>query len=262
MSGSAVESGSKPKLSKVDRLLLKGDVNFNGAVSRRKFLAGLVVGAGAVAGVAVLGRGIVEGEVRDQFLDPGELTPELEALLLGAKNDIHITDGVVTGQTLSDGGMDFSFSPELEGSAALTTPSKYKWLAYRPDYMYRPRKEGATLKDLRDSITSTSPNAASLSKAVEGELGKDRFKDVKVVQPEIVDLLAIEYMLNARGESLFTQEGIILTSTTFEDAEGVKHGLGIGREAVDGQLGLISIDLTTEAPVPANLSAGGFVVAK
>ncbi len=233
----------------------------NREISRRKFL----LAAGAVVGVAAGGVGGLlygRGEGRGQFLDPGELTPELEALLLGAKNDIHITDGVVTGQTLSDGGMDFSISPELERSAALTTPSKHKWLAFRPDYMYRrPSKEGATLKDLMDSITSTS-FTTSLSRTVEGELGKDRFKDVKVVQPEVVDFLAIEYTLNARGETLFTQEGIILTSTTFTDAEGVKHGLGIGREAVDGQLGLILIDLATEAPVPANLSAGGFVVAK
>ena len=243
------------------------DLDKNVEISRRNFLIGAGAGAGALVIAGLVGRGLVESEVRGQFLKEGVPTPELEGALLDGNNIIHQTDPAVTGQTLSNAGMEFSAVPELQGTPVLTSASERGWFAVKGTNLYRPREEDNTLKDLRDSVTSS--RVGSLRKDVESDLGSDRSKEVSVVPPEAIDLLSLEHELNARGETIFTQPGHILTSSTFEVIEGVdeegeaivvEKGVGIGRNTIDGPLRLIVINLTAEGPAPAYLSAGGIVV--
>ncbi|PIR79912.1 MAG: hypothetical protein COU25_02865 [Candidatus Levybacteria bacterium CG10_big_fil_rev_8_21_14_0_10_35_13] len=239
-------------------------------ISRRDLLIkGIAVGVGAVAIAGLAGKIVVEGDVRGQFLKEGVPTPELEKALLGKDYIIHQTNPAVTGQTLSNAGLEFSAMPELQGTTVLTVPSERKWIGFKGTNLYRPREEDATLKDLRDSVTSS--RVGSLRKDVESDLGSDRSKEVSVVLPEAIDLLSLEHELNARGETMFTQPSHILTSSTFEVIEGVdeegeaivvEKGVGIGRNIIDGPLRLIVINLTAKGPAPAYLFAGGIVVEK
>lgn len=252
-----VEEGVKAKLpDAVDRKI--DEMPFYRRLQRTGWVGAGVLAAGMVgAGLLGLDQGTQGGrqsgaeDERERIFSRGVLLPELREKLTGGENLV-VNVGGWTSASLRANGVEvpeFPVTfPDGEGNPE-TTSSSYGWFAIRPDGIYLPRGEDDTVQKLAAAIRTANTDAGK----IDNRLGFIDGTYSDFIEAEIANL-------RENGQSLF-QNGYVATSHRIE-IDGVNTGFAIGRDTPSDSLRIITFDATPEALLPANISAGGIVVAK
>ena len=251
----------------LSKLSLKDAENVLPRFSRRTFLvrsgklgAGVVVGAAGLAGV---GGWIFGGDAGKQTgikderarLSPrGELSLDLEKKLADKNHSVVEIQGLTAASLRTaewDDVPDFPFPiPEGESDPE-NTPSGYEWIAFGPGGVYLPLKEGDdTVGDFTSAVNRANTDAGKIDVSL-------AYKPAGISEYLEADVASL---LKPGGQTIF-QAGHVVTTHQVE-IDGVTYGIAIGRSSPTEPLSFVTFDAAKEAPIPAGVSAGGFVVAK
>ncbi len=212
-----------------------------------------VAGAGAIVVAAQGGRMFGAKEEKEKHLSSGDLTPDPELRKkLTDKNHSVVKIQGWTAASLREAKLtvpDFPSSIPGGDSDLENTPSEHEWIAVVPGGIYLPREENNTVGDLAGDLRTANTAAGRID------------SNLRFVSGDLSDFLEAELAsLRSTGQSLF-QAGHVVTTHQVEIG-GITNGIAIGRSTPTDPLSIISFDASPKAPLPAGVSAGGFVVAK
>lgn len=251
----------------LSKLSLEDAKNVLPIFSRRTFLvrsgqagaAAVVVaaGSGGVVGWIFGGDAGKQTGIKDEKarLSPrGELSLDLEKKLADKNHSVVEIQGLTAASLRTaewDDVPDFPF-PILEGeSDPENTPSGYEWIAFGPGGVYLPLKEGDdTVGDFTSAVNTANTAAGKIDVSL-------AYKPAGISEYLEADVASL---LKPGGQTIF-QAGHVVTTHQVE-IDGVTYGIAIGRSSPTEPLSYITFDAAKEAPLPAGVSAGGFVVAK
>ena len=229
-------------------------------ISRRTFLVKSgMVGATAVAAVAVgglvggfnIGTNVGAQDERNRLFPKGELSPELRAKLAD-----HLVVDIRgwTAESMRAANLPVpDFPLIIDGDTdPENTASVRKWLAIGPEGIYLPLREG---DDSVADLTSAESRANIAAGEIDSRFG---YKKGTFIENLEADFASIHNPLG--GKTIFDR-GHVTTSHQIE-IDGIINGIAIGRLTPTDPVTIITFDTTREAPLPAGISAGGFIVAK